>query len=100
MDLLSERQRAHGCSLKVRISCFISICGTVAAKAYLTGPTYISLGCPEVREHGNIWKDRLVAGLPVQQASRLGRLPRSVAVERTATPPPSGVPDVSVEGGA
>jgi len=71
MKLLREWQRAHGTPLALEASGFMSVCGAVAVKAYLAGRICISFGCPDAREHGNIGRDRLVVGLPINKARDL-----------------------------
>jgi len=71
MKLLRQWQRSHGHLLALETSGYMSVCGAVAVKVYLTGKICISFGCPDAREHGNIGRDRLVIGLPIQQVHNL-----------------------------
>lgn len=93
MGLLHAWQRKHGRPLALETSGFMSVCGAVAVKAFLTGRICISFGCPDAREHGSIGRDRLVVGLPMREASDLVRRPRSAEAE--AAPMPSAVRDLA-----
>lgn len=74
MNLLREWQALHGgLPVQVEISGFMSVCGAVAVKAYLTGRICLSFGCLDAREYGSIGRDRLVVGLPKKEADALVR---------------------------
>jgi uncharacterized protein (DUF169 family) len=71
MRLLREWQRPHGGPLQLETSGFMSVCGSVAVKAHLSGRICVSFGCPDAREFGGIGRDRLVIGLPFSQVTRI-----------------------------
>lgn len=71
MKLLRQWQRIHGTNLRVEVSSFMSVCGSVVVKAYLTGQACLSFGCPDAREHGAIGRDRLVLGMPFRLIEEL-----------------------------
>ncbi len=100
MKLLREWQRSHGRPLAVEASGFMSVCGTVAVKAYVTGNICISFGCPDAREHGSIGRDRLVVGLPMREVSKLTRSLLAAAAKTAPTVPPVGVAETKIEAGA
>jgi uncharacterized protein (DUF169 family) len=87
MKLIREWQRSHGRPLSIETSGFMSVCGMVAVKAYLTDKICISFGCPDAREYGSIGRDRLVVGLPARVARRLAR-GASNAVRKDASTAP------------
>ena len=70
MRVLRAWQGRDGRSLVTQASGFMSVCGAVAVKAYLTGNICISFGCPDARAHGAIGRDRLVVGLPAKEVHR------------------------------
>jgi len=99
MKLLREWQRSHGRPLAVEASGFMSVCGAVAVKAYVTGRICISFGCPDAREHGSIGRDQLVVGLPMREVSELTR---SLCAAKAATAPtaqPIAVAETMIESG-
>ena len=74
MSLLRERQRSQGGSpVKAEISGFMSVCGAVAVKTFLTRRICISFGCVDAREYGTIGRDRLIVGLPAESVPSLAR---------------------------
>jgi uncharacterized protein (DUF169 family) len=52
---------------------FLSVCGMVAVRAYLTSDISISFGCPDAREYAGIGRDRLIVGLPLNAVNILAR---------------------------
>jgi uncharacterized protein (DUF169 family) len=91
MKVLREWQRTHGRPLGLETSGYMSVCGAVAVKTYLTGRICISFGCPDAREHGGIARDRLVIGVPIREAKNLARNLRAAATETVPTAPPTDV---------
>ena len=73
MGLVREWQALDGRSPLTRISGFMSVCGAVAANAYLKRRLCVSFGCPDARQYGGIGRDRLVIGFPMRQVARLRR---------------------------
>jgi len=71
MSIVREWQRLNGDLLPLEASGYMSVCGAVAAKAYLSNKICISFGCPDAREIGGIGRDRLVIGLPFNQVVSL-----------------------------
>ena len=71
MRLVNLWQRSHGEALKTDISTFMSVCGSVAVRAYLTGQICLSFGCSESRDFGKISRDRLVVGVPLHTVKEL-----------------------------
>jgi uncharacterized protein (DUF169 family) len=63
MHMIRARQKLTGEMIPVEISGFMSVCGAVAAKAYLTNTMCISFGCPESRKYSALGRDRLVFGI-------------------------------------
>lgn len=88
MELLRSWQRIHGRPLGLHASGFMSVCGAVAVKAYLTGEVCISFGCPDAREHGGIGRDRLVIGVPISVAERLRTAARTATAAEAAIASP------------
>lgn len=84
MRLLRVWQGPRGFPLHVQASSFMSVCGAVAVRAYLSGQVCMSFGCPEARRCGSIGRDRLVVGLPLGQAHELGRAVDAIGVAATA----------------
>jgi len=73
MKLLRCWQGQMGDPITLEVSGFLSVCGMVAVRAYLTGDISISFGCPDAREYGGIGRDRLVVGLPLEAVHILAR---------------------------
>jgi uncharacterized protein (DUF169 family) len=71
MQLLREWQALCGTQNAIETSGFMSVCGTVAVKAYLSGTVCASLGCPVARERAKIERDRLIIGLSTKTAARI-----------------------------
>ncbi len=71
MKLLREWQRLHGNQIVIETSGFMSVCGSVAVKAYLSGTICMSFGCPDARQHAGIGRDRLVIGLSARSVTSL-----------------------------
>ncbi len=72
MNLLRKWQTLHGgVPVHAEISGFMSVCGAVAVKTYLTGRICLSFGCLDAREYGSIGRDRLVVGLPKKEIDAL-----------------------------
>jgi uncharacterized protein (DUF169 family) len=65
MRLVRQWQLKHGSDLNIAASTLMSVCGSIVARAYITGQICMSFGCPDSREHGGIGKDELVVGVPV-----------------------------------
>jgi len=87
MRFLREWQRPHGGPLRLETSGFMSVCGTVAAKAHLSGKIWMSFGCPDARDHSGIGRDRLVVGLPAKQLTRIWRHARTGTAPAETTSP-------------
>jgi len=71
MQLLREWQALHGTQIVIETSGFMSVCGTVAVKAYLSGTICVSFGCPVSRARARLGRDRLVLGLPTKTAASI-----------------------------
>jgi uncharacterized protein (DUF169 family) len=65
MKLVRLWQQANGADLDIAASSVMAVCGSVVARAHMTGQICVSFGCPDSRKHGAIGRDRLVIGLPV-----------------------------------
>jgi uncharacterized protein (DUF169 family) len=89
MKLLREWQALNGGSLAMRASGFMSVCGAVAARAFLTRRICISFGCPDARQYGGIGRDRLVIGLSMRQVARLRRGARRASAKAVVSRAPS-----------
>ena len=100
MKLLRAWQRRHGSPLLTQASGFMSVCGAVAVKAYLTGKICISFGCPDAREHGDIGRDRLVVGLPMQEVRGLAQRLSAAATKTVPTAPSVGAAKMIIAAGA
>ena len=74
MQLLRAWQALCGIQVAIETSGFLSVCGTVAVKAHLSGNICVSFGCPVARERAKIGRDRMVIGIPVKAAERLARV--------------------------
>ncbi|MFP4477294.1 MAG: DUF169 domain-containing protein [Desulfatibacillaceae bacterium] len=64
MHVVRNWQLAFGQPVVAPISCFMGVCGSVAARAYVSGELSLSFGCPHSRECAGIGRDRLVLGVP------------------------------------
>jgi uncharacterized protein (DUF169 family) len=83
MKCIRAFQLLHGEQVLLQTSGFMSVCGSVAVRAFSTGMICASFGCPDAREHAGIGRDRLIIGIPparvaalmrgVEAASRSGR---------------------------
>lgn len=71
MRLLHTWQQANGKNPIIQLSSFMTVCGSVAVGAYLSGRICVSFGCPDAREYGRIGRDRLIVGLPSRIAPYL-----------------------------
>ncbi|MBN2720099.1 MAG: DUF169 domain-containing protein [Proteobacteria bacterium] len=72
MHLVRQWQiHENGRPVQVEISGFLSVCGALAVKAFLTNRICISFGCLDAREFGCITRDRLVVGLPVEMVHKI-----------------------------
>lgn len=71
MRLVQKWGDITGENLDFSVSSAMSVCGSVAAAAYMTGEIRCSFGCPEARNHGQIGRDRMIIGLPVEIAEKL-----------------------------
>ena len=98
MRLLRQWQRSHGSPLPLETSGFMSVCGAVAVKAYLSGEVCISFGCPDAREHGGIGRDRLVVGLPMKQVTSLWQNARAAEAATGASSARTSPPEAPRSG--
>jgi uncharacterized protein (DUF169 family) len=57
--------------LDVILSGYASVCGSVAVSTYLSGRISLSFGCADARKHGNIARDKLIAGIPYALAKKM-----------------------------
>lgn len=71
MNLLRCWQAVSGKALAAEISSVMAVCGSVVARAHLTGQLCLSFGCPDSRQYGVIGRDRLVVGLPLALVEKL-----------------------------
>lgn len=71
MNLLRRWQAVSGKTLLAEVSSVMAVCGSVAARTYLTEQVCLSFGCPDSREYGVIGRDRLFVGLPVSLLDEL-----------------------------
>lgn len=78
MKCLLELQRLYGKEIVLETSGFMSVCGSVAVKAYLSGTICVSFGCPNAREYAGMGRDRLIIGLPLRQLSGIRRVEKTV----------------------
>jgi uncharacterized protein (DUF169 family) len=87
MKLTRQWQASRGQPINMELSGFLSVCGMVAVKAYLTGEICISFGCPDAREYGSIGRDRLVVGLPAEAVHILAGLLSPAALRASMESP-------------
>jgi uncharacterized protein (DUF169 family) len=71
MKLIREWQNVYGTLASVETSGFLSVCGMVAVKAFVTGELAISFGCPNSRRDSGIGRDRLIVGIPRKEITKL-----------------------------
>jgi uncharacterized protein (DUF169 family) len=71
MNLVRQWQLIHGTDLNIPVSTVMSVCGSVVARAHVTGKICMSFGCPDSREHGGIGRDRLVIGVPAYLVQKM-----------------------------
>ena len=64
MDLLKTYNDRMGKAADVSLCAMMSICGGVAAKAYLDDKISVSFGCDDSRKYADIKKEKLAIGIP------------------------------------
>jgi len=64
MRLIEKYVDRTGKTIKTELSCYMSVCGAVAVKAFLTKEICISFGCRNSRKYAQIGGQNLVVGVP------------------------------------
>jgi len=70
MNFIYQWQKKYAEKIDTKLSSIMSVCGSVAAGAYVRDEIRLSFGCPESRKYGDIGRDRLVIGVPFRMAER------------------------------
>jgi uncharacterized protein (DUF169 family) len=71
MKIIQQWQRLYGCHIMIETSGYMSICSSVAVRAFLTDQICISFGCSDSRKRTKIGRDRLIIGFSRRRVALL-----------------------------